>query len=211
MDTFLRLAFPLDRYKVSCPGGVNGYFDSVLLAQPRNRTHTNPVALGEVARRLAPGDAPPRLRLLVRRELRLAPQSNAFRLRDPSAFVGAHDDPQTLVLGHSRQHRHEAAPHRGFEVDIAPVENPDRGSGVDHGLDDLQAIPHRARRPVPFGDHQLVDRGEVIERAGKFGASGHALARRFVGIDRGAAEALQRLGLPRQVRFADAPNIGPIG
>jgi hypothetical protein len=80
--------------------------------------------------------------------------------------VGALDDPQALVLGHGRHHRHEAAPHRRFEVDIAAVENPDRGSGIDHGLDDLQAVPHRARRPVPFGNHKLVAGVEVFERAG---------------------------------------------
>ncbi len=91
--------------------------------EPRNRADADAVALGEVARRLAIGDAPPRLRLLVRREDRLAPHADTFRLRNLPAFVGALDDPQALVLGHRRHHRHEAAPHGGFEVDIAAVEN----------------------------------------------------------------------------------------
>ncbi len=102
----------------------------------------------------------------MRGELRLAPHADALRLRNLPAFVGALDDPQALVLGHRRHHRHEAAPHRGFEVDSAAVENLDRGSCVDHSLDDLQAVLHRARRPVPFGNHKLVAGVEVIEGGG---------------------------------------------
>jgi hypothetical protein len=84
-------------------------------------------------------------------------------------------------------------------VDIAAVENLDRGPGVDHGLDDPQAVPHRARRPVPFGNHKLVAGVEVIEGAGKLRASGHALAGCGVGIDHAASETFERLGLPREV------------
>ena len=87
----------------------------------------------------------------------------------------------------------------GVSRSIAAVENFDRGSGVDHGLDNLQAIPHRAGCPVPFGNYQLVARVEFVEGFGERRSSGHVLAGRLVGINRVATEALERLGLPRQV------------
>jgi hypothetical protein len=101
------------------------------------------------------GKALLRLLDLVRREFRLPAHADAFGARNLPSFVGALDDAQAFVFGHCGHHRHEAAPHRGGKVDIAAVENLDRGSGIDHGLDDLQAVPHRARGPVPFGNHKL--------------------------------------------------------
>src|SRR3984893_14310850 len=147
--------------------------------EPRNRADAYAVAFGEVARRLAFGEALPRLLDLVRGEFRLTPHSDALRAGNLSAFVGALDDPQAFVLGHCRHHRHETPPHRGGEVDIADiaaVEHLDRGSGVDHRFDDLQTVPHRARGAIPFGNHKLVAGVEVIEGAGELRASGHAFA-----------------------------------
>src|SRR5271163_1520658 len=146
------------------------------LSKPRNRADAYAVALREGARRLAFGEALPRLLDLVRGEFWLTPHLDALRAGNLSAFVGALDDPQAFVLGHCRHHRHETPPHRGGEVDIAAVENLDRGSGVDHRFDDLQTVPHRARGAIPFGNHKLVAAVEVIEGAGELRASGHALA-----------------------------------
>lgn len=105
------------------------------------------------------------------------------------------DDPQPFVFGHGRHRRHEAAPDRSGEVDITPIENPDRGPGVDHGLDDLQTVLHRARYPVPLGDDKLGVVVEVIEGAGKLRPSDHALATRRVGINHVAVDALKRSDL----------------
>jgi hypothetical protein len=78
------------------------------------------------------------------------PHLHALRARDLTAFVGALDDAQPFVFGHGGHHRHEAAPHRRGEVDIAAIQNINHGSGVDDGLDDLQAVPHRARGAIPI-------------------------------------------------------------
>jgi hypothetical protein len=94
----------------------------------------------------------------------LRPMRTPFARAICRPFVGALDDSLALVLSHGRHHRHETAPHGSFKVYIAPIENLDRGSGVDHGLDDLQAVPHRARRSVPFGSHKLVASVEVCEQ-----------------------------------------------
>ena len=71
--------------------------------------------------------------------------------------------------------------------------------GVDHRLDDLQAVPHGARGAIPFGDHQLVAFVEVVKRGGQFGASGHAFAGCGIGIDGSATGTLQRLDLTGEV------------
>src|SRR5215510_15048341 len=92
--------------------------------EPGNRADAYPVALGEVARRLAFGEALPRFLDLVRGEFRLTPHPDALGAGNLSAFVGALDDPQGFVLGHCRHHRHETPPHRGGEVDIAAVDRP---------------------------------------------------------------------------------------
>jgi hypothetical protein len=64
---------------------------------------------------------------------------------------------------------------------------------------DLQAIPHRARGAIPFGDNKFVAVVEFIKRAGKLWPSGDALAGCGVGKDAHATGALQRLELPRKV------------
>jgi hypothetical protein len=48
-------------------------------------------------------------------------------------------------------------------------------------------------------NHKLVALVEVIEGAGKLGASSHAFAGCSVGIDHAASETLERLDLPREV------------
>jgi hypothetical protein len=85
--------------------------------EPRNRAAADGVNLGEVARPLALGEALPRFLDLVRIEYRLAPHLHALVARDLPAFMRPLDDPQPLLLGHRRHHRHEAAPDgRGEEL-----------------------------------------------------------------------------------------------
>jgi hypothetical protein len=57
--------------------------------------------------------------------------------------VCALDDTQTLVLGHSRDERHEAATDRACQIDLGAVEHANGGAGVDDLLQDLKAVPHR--------------------------------------------------------------------
>jgi hypothetical protein len=185
---------------------------SDLQGKPRNRADADIESFRNLARRLALGDALPRFLGLVGREDRLAPHLDAFGARDLAAFVCALDDAQAFVLGHGGHHRHKATPHGGGEVDIAAVENLDGRARVDHVLNDLQAVPHRARGAIPFRDHQRVAAVKLVEHGDQLRASGHALARRRIGTDRVATGALQRLDLTGKVlllgahaRVADKP------
>ena len=113
--------------------------------------------------------------------------------------MGALDDALAFVFRHCGKHRREAAPHRGFEVDIVAVEHLHGRPGVDYRLDDLQAVPHRARGAIPFGDNENVAFVDVLKRGGQFGASDHAVAGRGIGIDHLTTSTFQRVDLTGEV------------
>src|SRR5215469_8140596 len=85
---------------------------SVSGRDPRNRADANTVALGKAARRLALGDALPRLLDLVRRQFRLAAHTHPLCTRELPSFMRALDDAQAFIFRHCGHHRHEAATHR---------------------------------------------------------------------------------------------------
>ena len=168
-----------------------------LCREPRNRADADIEGFRNVTRCLAFGNALARFFDLVGREYRLAPHLDAVGARDLPPFVGALDDAKSLIFRHSGHHRHEAAPYRGREVDVAAIKNLDAGSGVDHSLDDLQAVPHRARGAIPFSDHELVAAIELLEGGGQLRTTGKRFPGRGIRKDARAPGALQRLELPR--------------
>jgi hypothetical protein len=165
------------------------------IGKPRNRADADIENFRNLTGFLAFGNALPRFLDLVGRE----PHLHALGAGDLPPFVCALDDAEPFILRHGRHHRHEAAPHRGREVYIAAIKDFDDGSGVDHGLDNLRAVPHRARGAIPFGNHKLVAAIKNVEGGSKFATPRKRFARCRIGIDARTTGAFQRLELPRKV------------
>src|SRR5262249_6378578 len=128
-------------------------------------------------------------------EPELAAHLHAVFAGDGATFVSALDDAQALVLGHGGDEGHEAAADGACQINVGAGAHAGGGLSVDESLQDLQAVPHGAGGPVPFGDHELVAGSEAVEGLPELRPAGEALARRGVLEDRVAALGLERADL----------------
>jgi hypothetical protein len=71
-----------------------------------------------------------------------------------------------------------------------------------YAIDNIDAIDHRARTPVPFGEHQDVAGSELVDGLLKFGTTFHSLAGGLLAEDEVDPLSAQRADLPIEVLMA---------
>ena len=109
------------------------------------------------------------------------------------------DDPPSLILGKGRQEGEEAAPDWRREVEVGLVQHLDGSATFGDALHDVDAVHHRACRPIPFCDDEDVAGPECVDRTLELRSVLHRLTGGLLAEDRIAADGPQRPDLAVEV------------